>query len=192
MKDKKKPNWKEDWDQEYVEEYAATTGEDPEWAEKLDQPGVMFVVFLGMILVSAVLCAIFWAITHQREDTVVLPTNESSVVDYINTTGTLEDSQVSQDSEESDEPEEDLNLVITSDGREVLFTDCDDTITPKEYVNLRIEPSTSGGESTVYTQANAGEKLHRTGISQEAGWSRLEYGDQILYVVTSNVEEVEE
>ena len=34
-------------------------------------------------------------------------------------------------------------------------------------------------------QLNYGERVHRTGFSPDSGWSRIEYNDQVLYVVTS-------
>lgn len=83
------------------------------------------------------------------------------------------------------------NRVNTKDGRIILFTDLDDNITPKEYVNLRTEPSTTEGDSTVRCQVISGEVLHRTGYSPDAGWSRVEYNGEILYVVSSYVYTVE-
>ena len=83
------------------------------------------------------------------------------------------------------------NRVNTMDGRVILFTDLNDNVTPKEYVNLRTEPSTSEGDSTVRCQISAGEVLHRTGCSPDAGWSRVEYNGEILYVVSSYVYTVE-
>lgn len=79
------------------------------------------------------------------------------------------------------------NRVSTQDGRVIVFTDCDDYITPKDLINLRTEPSTSEGESTVRTQVRNGTNLHRTGYSEGSGWSRVEYNGEILYVVTSYV-----
>lgn len=83
------------------------------------------------------------------------------------------------------------NRVNTLDGRIIIFVDCSDNITPKEYVNLRTEPSTSEGESTVRCQVSNGEALHRTGYSPDAGWSRVEYNGESLYVVSSYVYTVE-
>lgn len=83
------------------------------------------------------------------------------------------------------------NRVNTRDGRVILFTDCSDNITPKEYVNLRTEPSTSEGETTVRCQISNGEVVHRTGYSPDAGWSRVEYNGEVLYVVSSYVYTVE-
>ena len=81
----------------------------------------------------------------------------------------------------------DVNWVTTLDGRIIIFTDCDDYITPKEYVNLRVEPSTTEGDSTVRCQINNGDKVHRTGYSPDSGWSRVEYNGEILYVVSSMI-----
>lgn len=86
----------------------------------------------------------------------------------------------------------DPNRITTISGRVILFTNCDDWITPKEYVNLRTEPSTSEGETTVSCQLNQGEKAHRTGYSADSGWSRVEYNGQVLYVVTSLMQTVTE
>ncbi len=81
----------------------------------------------------------------------------------------------------------DPNRVTTADGTEVIFENCDDWITPKEYVNLRTEPSTLQGDAAVSCQLNYGENAHRTGFSADFGWSRVEYNGQVLYVVTSFV-----
>lgn len=79
------------------------------------------------------------------------------------------------------------NRISTIDGRVIIFADCDDHITPKEYVNLRTEPSTSQGNDTVRCQVNNGESVHRTGYSPDSGWSRVEYNGEVLYVVSSLV-----
>lgn len=79
----------------------------------------------------------------------------------------------------------DPNRVSTISGRVIIFTDCDDNMTPKEYVNLRTEPSTTEGDATVRCQVSSGETVHRTGYSADSGWSRVEYNGEILYVVTS-------
>lgn len=88
--------------------------------------------------------------------------------------------------------EPDPNVVSTKDGRTITFTDCDDNISPKEYVNLRLEPSTSEGNATVHCRLDYGEIVHRTGISEDFGWSRVEYDGYVLYVVTSYMYVVEE
>ena len=82
------------------------------------------------------------------------------------------------------------NRVSTMDGRVIIFSDCDDYVTPKEYVNLRTEPSTSEGDSTIRVQVHNGESVHRTGYSSDSGWSRVEYNGEVLYVVSSLVQGV--
>ena len=82
------------------------------------------------------------------------------------------------------------NRVNTQDGRVIIFTDCSDYVTPKEYVNLRVEPSTSQGDSTVKCQVSNGTNVHRTGYSSDSGWSRVEYNGDVLYVVSSMVSTV--
>ena len=79
----------------------------------------------------------------------------------------------------------DPNRVTTISGRVIIFTDCDDYLTPKEYVNLRTEPSTTEEDATVRCQVSNGETVHRTGYSPDYGWSRVEYNGEVLYVVTS-------
>ncbi len=79
----------------------------------------------------------------------------------------------------------DPDRVTTQDGRVIIFTACDDTVTPKMSVNLRTEPSTSQGDATVYYELQYGETVRRTGYDQDAGWSRVEYNGQTLYAVTS-------
>ena len=63
----------------------------------------------------------------------------------------------------------DPNRVSTISGRVIIFTDCDDQLTPKEYVNLRTEPSTTEGDATVSCQVSSGEAVHRTGVSADSG-----------------------
>ncbi len=87
--------------------------------------------------------------------------------------------------------EKDPNRIEVLDGRVILFSNCDDYVAPKEYVNLRTEPSTSQGEATVRCQINYGTVVHRTGYSTDSGWSRVEYNGEILYVVSSMVFGVE-
>ena len=85
----------------------------------------------------------------------------------------------------------DPNRVVTAEGRVVIFTDCDDNVSPTMYVNLRLEPSTAQGNDTIHCQISNGQTVHRTGWSEDAGWSRVEYDGNVLYVVTSFLSVVE-
>lgn len=61
------------------------------------------------------------------------------------------------------------------------FTPKSDRVTAKEYVNLRVLPTT---ESESVGKLNSGEFLERTAVSNK-GWSRLVYNGQVVYAVTS-------
>lgn len=84
------------------------------------------------------------------------------------------------------------NTVVTSSGRTITFQNCDDTVTPKIECNLRVEPSTDGGEETIRCLLRGGETVHRTGYDEASGWSRVEYNGEVLYVVSSLVYVVED
>ena len=62
------------------------------------------------------------------------------------------------------------------------FTPVDEQVTAKEETNLRTAPSTVSSE-IVYTLKN-GEYVRRTGVHTN-GWSRLEWGGQTVYAVSS-------
>lgn len=85
----------------------------------------------------------------------------------------------------------DPNTVITSDGRTVTFTDCDDIVSPKMAVNLRGEPSTAQGNASIHVYLEYRNNVRRTGISEDTGWSRVEYNGEVLYAVTSYLYEPE-
>ena len=61
------------------------------------------------------------------------------------------------------------------------FTLKSDKVTAKEYVNLRVLPTT---DSESVGQLKSGEFLERTAVSNK-GWSRLIYNGQQVYAVTS-------
>lgn len=84
------------------------------------------------------------------------------------------------------------DTVTTSAGRVITFTDCDDYISAKIEVNLRLEPSTNEGNGSIHCRLMYGEKAHRTGYDEASGWSRVEYDGKVLYTVTSLIYVVEE
>ncbi len=63
------------------------------------------------------------------------------------------------------------------------FTEVNETVTAKEKTNLRDIPS-QGPDSTVKVTLANGETAIRTGVS-DSGWSRIEYGGQVYYAVSS-------
>lgn len=72
------------------------------------------------------------------------------------------------------------------------FTEVNEKVTAKEYVNLRNIPSTTHEKSVVVTQLHNGEVAVRTGINTDVGWSRVEYNGQVLYCVSSHLTVLED
>lgn len=184
-------------------------GSPDDWEEESEpsKPWVIVLVFFGMVFAAACICVMLWVFTHpdkQKEEnqnviagaTVAPGSGDDLAPNGMMPSGTGSLPLGNQGDNDASAPnfgETDasgqsiLNRVTTQEGRVIIFTDCDDMVTPKEYVNLRTEPSTSQREATVGCRLNQGEIAHRTGISEEMGWSRVEYNDQVLYVITSYV-----
>lgn len=68
------------------------------------------------------------------------------------------------------------------------FKEVNETVTAKIEVNLRSLPSVTDAE--VVTKIVNGDRVIRTGISEDTGWSRVEYNGQTLYCVSSYLEVV--
>lgn len=83
------------------------------------------------------------------------------------------------------------NTVVTADERKITFTSCDDTVSPKNRVNLRSEPSTAQGNDTIHYTMEYGDTAHRTGYDEASGWSRVEYNGEVMYAITSYLYVVE-
>ena len=66
----------------------------------------------------------------------------------------------------------------------------DDYVSPKEKVNLRSIPSVDDPDCVVIATITSSEKVHRTGINRDVGWSRVEYNGQTLYCITQYLNEV--
>lgn len=73
----------------------------------------------------------------------------------------------------------------SEDGIKTRFTDCYELMTPKIEINLRALPSVTNPEAVVVATIRYGDVVTRTGINTEVGWSRVEYGGQVLYCVSS-------
>lgn len=63
------------------------------------------------------------------------------------------------------------------------FQEVNELVTAKDLTNLRTEPS-AASDDTIAASIQNGEWVLRTGVSTR-GWSRVEYGGQTLYAVTS-------
>ena len=73
---------------------------------------------------------------------------------------------------------------------ETQFEPVSEQVTAKDYVNLRNIPSTTHEQSVVVCQLHNGDIAIRTGINNDAGWSRVVFNGQILYCVSSLLEPV--
>ena len=186
-------------DQEEGDDWEEDSGHD--WEEETEpaKPWVITLVFLGIVGVAADKNSHQWTFTPQDRPpdqyqktfagttAAPGPGGESEPGGTLGAGNQSGDPVSASNPDETDAPDADLNRVTTQDGRVIIFMDCDDMVTPKEYVNLRTEPSTAQGEATVGCRLNKGETARRTGVSEEMGWSRVEYNGQVLYVVTSIV-----
>ena len=73
----------------------------------------------------------------------------------------------------------------SGDGLKTVFAPISDIVTPKIEVNLRSIPSVTNEDSKIVATIPNGEKITRTGINNELGWSRVTYNGQTLYCVSS-------
>lgn len=78
------------------------------------------------------------------------------------------------------------------DGIKTVFTECNEKVSAKIEVNLRTLPSVTNPDSQVVVTIKYGEIVTRTGINTDVGWSRVEYGGQVLYCISSYIYVVEE
>lgn len=72
-------------------------------------------------------------------------------------------------------------------GLKTKFVTVSQQVTPKIEVNLRKLPSVTNPDAAIIATVKAGEIFERTGISQEHGWSRVEYQGETLYCVSSYI-----
>ncbi len=83
------------------------------------------------------------------------------------------------------EPEPAPDPAAQDDGIKTKFTDCYELMTAKIETNLRALPSVTNPDAVVVATIRYGDVVVRTGINTEVGWSRVEYGGQVLYCVSS-------
>lgn len=80
---------------------------------------------------------------------------------------------------------------IVDDGIKTEFTACNDIVTAKIEVNLRLLPSVTNPDAQVVAVLHNGEQITRTGINHDVGWSRVEYNGQVLYCISSYLQVVQ-
>ncbi len=167
---------------------------DDDWQDEPEEeeggnPWKSLLLFGGMVLAAGIVCTVVWVSSHSGGNRQTTPMAAGTPESGVNET--LADPQVKMtDTGDSQDGETPSASRETEEKKEMVFSETSGIVTPKEYVNLRTEPSTTGGESTIFCQVQAGEKLNLTGYNLEHGWSRVEYEGQVLYVVTSLTEMV--
>ena len=77
------------------------------------------------------------------------------------------------------------------EGIQTQFKEVSDAVTAKDVVNLRTLPSTTDPACKVVAQLKKGDKVIRTGINEDLGWSRVIFEGQTVYCVTSYLEVVQ-
>ena len=82
-------------------------------------------------------------------------------------------------------PSNTLEGAGSGDGLKTQFTDCNDSVTAKIEVNLRVLPSVTNPDAAVASVLKNGDTAKRTGINTEFGWARVEYNGQTLYCINS-------
>lgn len=75
-------------------------------------------------------------------------------------------------------------LLPEDEGITTRFTECVDEVTPKIEVNLRAKPSVTDADAAVVATVKNGTPIHRTGVNEDLGWSRVEYEGKVLYCVS--------
>ncbi|SDB49320.1 Lyzozyme M1 (1,4-beta-N-acetylmuramidase), GH25 family [Pseudobutyrivibrio sp. YE44] len=114
-----------------------------------------------------------------------------AVSSYL-TTDTSAPAQTTDNSTKADSTQQVTTPAPTTNtGFKTKFTDCNETITAKEKVNLRNKPSVTDPDSQVVATLYAGTTATRTGINNEYGWSRIVIDGQTLYCVSSYIKVVE-
>lgn len=150
----------------------------------------------GVCLVIVILfCVIVWNVSHKKDDTVVLNNAANNTVEIPSMGESITDEVISTPSPETvtDAGEEDIEQLIAekSNDQGMVFEETDDWITAKEVTNLRSEPSTEKGVETVVVKLSNGTAVHRVGINEENGWSKIVYEDGIVYASTAYMVEAE-
>ncbi len=169
---------------------------EPELTEDGSHPVLLLAAIAIALVVLGVMAVIVWNIRKERQpgeapELVVETETESGTESGAETS---DGGGLPQSASEGAEParteaeENETGEPVTADtGGEaaavMAFEERNEAVTPKVAVNLRTVPSTASDESIVVKVQN-GEKLTRTGINRDQGWSRVDYKGLTLYAVS--------
>jgi len=163
--------------------------------EALKNPAYIAVGGAVCLLIVILFCVIVWNVTHQEDDKLVMNNSTNTTVEIPTMGESVEEDMVVTPAPETvvDTEAESLQQLIAekSNDQGLVFEEMDDWITAKEVTNLRSEPSTEKGVESVVVKLNNGQAVHRIGINEETGWSKIVYEDTIVYASTAYMVEAE-
>ncbi|MBR4085436.1 MAG: hypothetical protein IKK33_14270 [Lachnospiraceae bacterium] len=163
--------------------------------EALKNPAYIAVGGAVCLLIVILFCVIVWNVTHQEDDKLVMNNSTNTTVEIPTMGESVEEDMVVTPAPETvvdTEAESLLQLIAEkSNDQGLVFEEMDDWITAKEVTNLRSEPSTEKGVESVVVKLNNGQAVHRIGINEETGWSKIVYEDTIVYASTAYMVEAE-
>lgn len=147
------------------------------------------------LLVVVLFCSIVWKVNHSGADKPVINQQSNQPVEIPSMGESVVEEIIVTPAPEVvvDQEEEDIKQLIAekSNDQGLVFEAMDDWITAKEVTNLRSEPSTEKGFETVVVKLNNGTAVHRVGINEESGWSKIIYEDMVVYASTAYMVEAE-
>ncbi len=143
-----------------------------------------------VVLITVVIfCFVVWQVTHKEDKANIIVTqNTESEQDEVS--GLPVVSEVSGESNSvaeslgTDTIEIPVESEATDNDLDMTFTTVKELVTAKDVTNLRSEPSTSQGKTTVVGQLKNGEYVERVGIDYASGWSKLSYNGKTVYAVS--------
>ena len=171
--------------------------EDDDLSFLNDKVNPFYYVMGVIVLIAAIVafCYVVWTITHANQNHLADRTPSNTVAgtqpdEIINASQESSSEESSSEEQEESEAEEKSDPVM-DESVGMAFTECNETVTSTNVVNLRSEPSTEGGNTTVVGTLSNGTMAVRTGINEAFGWSRLEYNGQVVYAASQYIMVVE-
>lgn len=163
--------------------------------EALKNPAYIAMGSGVFLLIVVLFCVIVWNASHKKDDTFVLNQPTGSTVEIPSMGESIADEVIVTPAPEvvTVTEEELIKQLIAekSNDQGLVFEPMDDWITAKEVTNLRSEPSTEKGAESVVVKLSNGTAVHRVGINEETGWSKIVYEDTIVYASTAYMVEAE-
>ena len=139
------------------------------------------------IVFVIVFCVVVWNVTHATRKSDVQTGTNSFAESIEKQDEILNPPTPSPEPTQEPQPEE-----PTGNDLGMEFSQVADKVTAKNVTNMRSEPSTSGGETTIVRKLNNGDTVDRIGMCEASGWSKLSVDGEIVYAVTSYLEVVQE